>query len=175
METPLEFFRIGSYARRSNYIRWFRTPRCLFLPNSLSSGMQITLSMEAHEKKLAHRDLLIAWRWNWIKCTFLDTIRYLEITECLSPWQSMCFSVRRTRLMVACSATVMSWVNTPMSSLLVGPGRGLSESGAQVVIWGLVSLEKGFWALECTRSNCIRPLWTESANSHFVIQNYKPT
>lgn len=96
--------------------------------------MQITLSMEAHEKKLAHGDLIIGWRWNWIKCTFLDTIRYLEITEWLSQWQSMCFSVCRTQLMVAGSATVMSWVNTPMSSLLVGPGRGLNKSGAQVVI-----------------------------------------
>lgn len=51
-----------------------------FLP--LSSGMQIALSMEARKKKLAHRDLLMGLRWNWIKCrpTFLDNIRYLEIT-----------------------------------------------------------------------------------------------
>lgn len=96
--------------------------------------MQITLSMEAHEKKLAHRDLLIGWRWNWIKCTFLDNIRYLEVTECPSLWQSMCFRMCRTWLMVAGSATVMSWVNTPMRSLLVGLGRGLKKSGAQVVI-----------------------------------------
>lgn len=75
-----------------------------FFPNPLSSGMQITLSMEAHEKKLAHRDVLIGWRWNWIKCTFLDTIRYLEITELLSLWQPMCFPVRRNRLMVLAPA-----------------------------------------------------------------------
>lgn len=59
----------------------------------LSSGMQITLSTEAREKKLAHRDLLMGLRWNWIRCmpTFLDTIRYLEITERLRRQQAQSF------------------------------------------------------------------------------------
>lgn len=135
--------------------------------------MQITLSMEAREKKLAHRDLLIGWRWNWIKCTFLDTIRYLEI-RVVEPVATDFFFRARDPANGPGSGTVMSWVNTPMSSLLVGAGRGLNEREAQVVICGCASLENGFRAQECIRSNCICPIWTESANGHFVVQNNKP-
>lgn len=68
----------------------------------LSSGTQITLSTEACEKKLAHSDLLMGLRWNWIRCkpTFLDTIRYLEITEGLRRQQAQSFSVHKGQLMV---------------------------------------------------------------------------
>lgn len=100
--------------------------------------MQITLSMEAHEKKLAHRDLLIGWRWNWIKCTFLDTIRYLEITAWLGLWQPMSFSRAQDPANGPGSDTVMSWVNTPMSSLLGISGSREGEPPereAQVVSW----------------------------------------
>lgn len=93
--------------------------------------MQITLSMEAREKRLAHRDLLIGWRWNWLKCAFLDTIRYLEITEGLSLLQV--FSPANGPGF----STVMSWMNTLMSSLLVGAGRwprALTGRNTQVVI-----------------------------------------
>lgn len=65
----------------------------------LSSGMQITLSTEAREKKLAHGDRLMGLRWNWIRCrpTFLDTIRYLEITQGL---RRQSFSMHKDQLMV---------------------------------------------------------------------------
>lgn len=83
----------------------------------LSSGTQITLSTEACEKKLAHRDLLMGLRWNWIRCkpTFLDTIRYLEITEGLRRQQAQSFSVHKGQLMVLalarqCHGWTLQWV-----------------------------------------------------------------
>lgn len=107
METPLEWNRIGSYALRSNYIRSFRTPKCLFFPWALECKLHCPL--EAREKKLAHRDLLMGLRWSWIRCTFLDTIGYLGITE----------GMRRQRALRAQgpangagSCTAASWVNT---------------------------------------------------------------
>lgn len=96
----------------------------------LSSGMQITLSMEAREKKLAHRDLLMGLRWNRIRCrpTFLDTIRYLEI----SGWDISSLGLSPcTRTKGAGSGTPASRVNTPMSRLLVGTG-GRQGSGARL-------------------------------------------
>lgn len=78
------------------------------------------------------------------------------------------------------SGTVMSWVNTPMSSLLGISGsreRGGGGAMKETLRWssvGLASPENGFRAQECIRSNCICPIRTESANGHFIVRNYKP-
>lgn len=99
----------------------------------LSSGTQITLSTEACEKKLAHRDLLMGLRWNWIRCkpAFLDTIRYLEITEGLRRQQAQSFLRAQGPANGDGSGTAVSWVNTPMSRLLVGTG-GREGSGGRL-------------------------------------------
>lgn len=97
METPLEWNRIGSYALRSNYIRSFRTPKCLFFPWALECKLHCPL--EAREKKLAHRDLLMGLRWSWIRCTFLDTIGYLGITEGTRRQRAQSLSEHRDQLM----------------------------------------------------------------------------
>lgn len=112
----------------------------------LSSGMQITLSTEAREKKLAHRDLLMGLRWNWIRCrpAFLDTIRYLEITETAA---GPVFLRAQGPANGVGSGTVVSWVSTPVSRLLRGT-RGGSGWGAQVVVCGSARLEKGLAAQE---------------------------
>lgn len=96
LETPLEWNRIGSYALRSNYIRSFRTPKCLFFSWALECKFHCPL--EAREKKLAHRDLLMGLRWSWIRCTFLDTIGYLGITERMRRQRAQSLSEHKDQL-----------------------------------------------------------------------------
>lgn len=96
----------------------------------LSSGMQMALSMEAFEKKVAHRDLLMGLRWSWITRTFLDTIGYLAITGAGGGRQrAQPLSEPKDQLM----ALTPSWVNTPGSR---GAGGGVPGGHPRVCAAG---------------------------------------
>lgn len=65
------------------------------------------------------------------------------------------------------SGRVMSWVNTPMSRLLVGAGRGLR------LRWSSVSLRHWKMAFQFRNASDLIAFVPNSENKHFVVHNHK--